>query len=225
MGSQKVGHNTATEQQQPVKLCWTGHFLISVHLIYICRIFQFLFTMAQFQALLWAAHSMPNIEENIWCNSVPIGQVKGSLHCKGGNEPSVQLLSHVWVLRQDTRPPCPSPSPRACSNSCPLSQWCHPTISSSVVPFSSHLHSFAVSGSFLMSQFFASAGWSIGVSALASVLPMNIQECFSLGWTGLTSLWSKVLSRVFSNTTFKNINSLVLSFLYSPNSLIHTWLL
>ena len=67
-----------------MKLCWTGHFLISVHLIYICRIFQFLFTMAQFQALLWAAHIMPNIEENIWCNSVPIGQGKGSLHCKWG---------------------------------------------------------------------------------------------------------------------------------------------
>ena len=100
---------------------------------------------------------------------------------------------------QHTRLPCPSPTPGAYSNS--LSQWCHPTIPSSVVPFSSHLQSFPASGSFPMSQFFASGGQSIGVSASASVLPMNIQDQFPLGCTGWISLQSKELSRVFSNTT------------------------
>ena len=102
---------------------------------------------------------------------------------------------------QHARLPCPSPTPGACSNSCPLSQWCHPTISSSAVPFSSHLQSFPASGSFQMSQFFTSGGQSIGVSASASVLPMNIQDWFSLGWTSWVSFQSKGLSRVFSNTT------------------------
>ena len=97
--------------------------------------------------------------------------------------------------------PCPSPTPDVYSNSCPLSRWCHPTISSSVIPFSSHLQSFPASGSFSMSQFFASGGQSIGVSASASVLPMNIQDWFPLGWTYLISLQSKGLSRVFSSTT------------------------
>ena len=99
---------------------------------------------------------------------------------------------------QHARLPCPSPTPRACSNSRPSSWWCHPTISSSVVPFSSHLHSFPASGSFPVSQFLASGGQSIGASA--SVLPMNIQDWCPLGWTGLISLQSKGLSRVFSNT-------------------------
>ena len=102
---------------------------------------------------------------------------------------------------QHIRLPWPSPAPRACSNSCPLSWWCHSTISSSVVPFSSHLQSFPASGSFQMSQFFTSGGQSIGVSASASVLPMNTQDWSFLGWTGWISLQSKGLSRVFSNTT------------------------
>ena len=95
-----------------------------------------------------------------------------------------------------------------------MSRWCHPTISSSVIPFSSCLQPFLTSGSFLMSQFFASGGQSIGISA--SFLPMNIKGWFPLGWTGLTSLLSKRLLRVFSNTQLENINSLALSFLYSP---------
>ena len=100
------------------------------------------------------------------------------------------------------RLPCPSPTPGAYSNSCPSSRWCHPTISSSVVPFSSCLQSFPASGSFsIQSQFFTSGGQSIGVSASASVLPMNIQDWFPLGLTGLISLKSKGLSRVFSNIT------------------------
>ena len=104
-----------------------------------------------------------------------------------------------WL--KHTRLPCPSPTPRTYSNSWPLSRWCHPTISSSVVPFSSHLQSFPVSESLAMSQFFPSGGQSIGVSASASVLPMNSQNWFPLGLTGLISLLSKGLSRVFSNTT------------------------
>ena len=99
------------------------------------------------------------------------------------------------------RLPHPSLSPRVCSNSCPLSQWCHPTISSSVVPFSSCLQSFPASGSFLMSQLFASSGQSIGVSASASVLPINIQGWFPLGLTSFISLLSEGLSRAFSSTT------------------------
>ena len=104
---------------------------------------------------------------------------------------------------QHARPACPSPTPGACSNSCPLSWWCHPIISSSVVPFSSRLQSFTASGTFPMSQFFASGGQRIGASALATVLPMNIQGWFPLGLTGLISLLSKGLSRVFSSTSLK----------------------
>ena len=101
---------------------------------------------------------------------------------------------------QHARLPCPSPTPGTCSNSCPLNQWHHPTISSSFVPFSSCLQSFPASGSFQMSQFFASGGQSVGVSASTSVLPMNIQDWFPLGWTGWISLQSKGLSIVSSNT-------------------------
>ena len=112
--------------------------------------------------------------------------------------------------------PCPSPTPGVYSNSCPLSRWCYPTISSSVVPFSSHLQSFPALGSFPMSQFFTSDGQSIGVSASASVLPMNIQDWFPLGWIGWISLQSKGLCRILSNTTVQKHRSSVLSFLYSP---------
>ena len=117
---------------------------------------------------------------------------------------------------QHVRFSCPLPTPGACSNSCPLSWWCHPTISSSVIPFSSCLQSFPASGSFQMSQFFTSGGQSIGISPSASVLPMNIQDWSPLGWTGWISLQSKGLSRVFSTPQFKSINSSVFSFLYSP---------
>ena len=103
---------------------------------------------------------------------------------------------------QHTRPPCPSPTPGVYSISCPLSRWCHPTISFSVIPFS-FLQSFPASGSFLVSQLFASGGQIIVASASASVLPMNIQDWFPLGWTGLISLQFKGLSRVFSSTTVK----------------------
>ena len=126
---------------------------------------------------------------------------------------------------QHTRPPCPSLTPTACSQSCPLSRWCHPTISSSVVPFSSWLQSFPASGSFLMSQFFASGGQSIGASASASVLPMNIQDLFPLGLTSLISLQSKGLSRVFSNTTVQKHQFFGTQLSLWSNSHIHIWLL
>ena len=102
---------------------------------------------------------------------------------------------------QHARPPCPSPTPGVHPNSCPLSHWCHPTISSSVIPFSSCPQSFPASGSFQVSQFFASGGQSIEVSASATVLPINIQDWSPLGWTGWISLQSKGLSRVFPNST------------------------
>ena len=112
------------------------------------------------------------------------------------------MSNSLWPYGlQHARLPSPSLSPSVCSSSCPLSRWCHPTILSSVIPFSSCLQYFPASGSFPVSHFFASGGQSIGTSA--SVLPMNIQSRFSLGLTGLISLQSKGLSRVFSNTTVR----------------------
>ena len=105
---------------------------------------------------------------------------------------------------QHARPPCPSPTLGIYPNSCPLSRWCHPTILSSVVPFFFCIQSFPASGSFQMSQLFASGGQSTGVSASTSVLPMNTQDWSPLGWTGWISVQSKGLSRVFSNTTVQN---------------------
>ena len=104
-----------------------------------------------------------------------------------------------WL--QNARPACPSPTPGVYSNSCPLSRWYHPTMSSSVIPFSTRLQSFLASGSFQMSQIFASGGQNFGVSASIPVLPMNIQDWFPFGWTSCISLQSKGLSSVFSNTT------------------------
>ena len=124
---------------------------------------------------------------------------------------------------QHARPPCPSPTPRACSDSCPSSRWCHPTILSSVVPFSSCLQCFPASGSFPMSQFFASGGQNIGVSASASALPMNIPDWFPLGWTGWISLQSKRLSRVFSNTTVQKHQFFGTQLSLWYNSHIHTF--
>ena len=127
------------------------------------------------------------------------------------------LFSHVWHCNSMdcSMPDCPPLSPRVCSNSYPLSWWCYLTISSSVVPFFFCLQSFPASGSFPMSQLFVSGGQSTGASASASVLPMNIQDWFLLGLTGL-NLQSKGLSRVFSSTQFKSISSSVLSLLYGP---------
>ena len=124
---------------------------------------------------------------------------------------------------QHARLPCPSTTPGAYSNSCPSSQWCHPTISSSVIPFSSCLQSFPASGSFQMSQFFASGGQTIGVSASVSVLPKNIQDWFPLGLTSWISLQSKGLSRVFSNTTVQKNQYFCTQLTSWSNSHIYTW--
>ena len=124
---------------------------------------------------------------------------------------------------QHTRFPWPSLSPRVCSNSHPLSWWCHPTILSSVVPFTSCLQPCPASGPFLMGQLFPSGGQSIRVPASASVLPMNIQDWFPLGWTGWLSLLSKGLSRVFSNTTVQKQQFFSAQLSSQSNSHIHTW--
>ena len=124
---------------------------------------------------------------------------------------------------QYTRPPCPSPTPGVYSNSCPSSWWCHPAISSSVIPFSSCPQSLPASGLFPMSQLFSWGGQSIGVSASASVLPMNTQVQSPLGWTGWISLQSKGLSRVFSNTTVQKRQFFSTQISSQSNSHIHTW--
>ena len=127
--------------------------------------------------------------------------------------PSDSLWPHE---PQHARPPCPSPTPGVHPNQCPLSLWCHPTISSSVVPFTSCPQSFPASGSFPMSQLFASGGQIIGVSASASVLPMNTQDWSALGWTGWISLSPRDSQEASPKPQFKSINSSVFSFLYSP---------
>ena len=126
---------------------------------------------------------------------------------------------------QHTRLPCPSPTPGAYSNSCPSSRWCHPTISSSVGPFSSHLQSFPASGSFPMSQFFTSGGQSIRISASASVLPRNIQDWFPFGLTVSISFLPKGLSRIFSSTTAGKHQFFGPQPSLWSSSLICTWLL
>ena len=141
---------------------------------------------------------------------------------------SVRSLSRVWLFAtpwttQLARPLCPSPTPGVHSDSGPLSQWCHPTISSSVVPFSSCPQSFPASVSSQMSQLFASGSQSIGVSASASFLPMNTQDWFPLGWTGWISLQSKGLSRVFSNTTVQKHRSFSAQPSLWSSSHIRTW--
>ena len=126
---------------------------------------------------------------------------------------------------QHARPPCPSPTPRVYSNSYPLSRWCHPIISSSVIPFSSYLQSFPASGSFPTSQFFASGSHSIGVWTSTSVLPMKTHDWSPLGWTGWISLQCKGLSRVFSNTTVQKHQFFGAQLSLWSNSHIHTRLL
>ena len=139
---------------------------------------------------------------------------------------SIQFLCHAWLWPQRLWPPCPSPTTRVCTQT--HVHWiCDAisTISSSVIPFSSHLQSFPASGSFQMSQFFTSGGQSIGVSTSTSVLPTNIQEWFPLGWTGWISLSSKGLSRVSSNTTVQEHQFFGAQLSLWSSSHIHTWLL
>ena len=158
-----------------------------------------------------------------------LGKSLGNINKIYAGDFIVQSLNCVYPLwphgLQHARPPCPSPNPGVYSNSCPLSLWCPPTISSSVIPFSSCLQSFPASGSFPISQFFTSGGQSIKVSASASVIPMNIQDWFPLGWTGWISLQSKGLQRVFSNTTVQKHQLFSAQLSLWSNSHIHTWLL
>ena len=133
------------------------------------------------------------------------------------------MSDSLWPHGLHTRLPCPSLSPGVCSNSCPFSRWCHPTISSSAVPFSSCPQSFPASGSFPMIQFFA-WGQSIGASASASVLPMNIQGWFPFRLTGLVSLQSRDSQESSPAPQFKSINSLALSLLYGPtHTFVHDY--
>ena len=150
-----------------------------------------------------------------------------SLHSISSDQFSPSVLSDSLRPRglQHARLPCPLPTPGACSNSCPLSQWCHPTISCFVIPFSSCLKSFPASGYFPVSQFFPSGGQRIGVSASASVLAMKIQNWFPLGSTGLISLQSKRLLRVFSNTTVQKHQFFGPQLSLESNSHIPIWLL
>ena len=179
MGSQRVGNNLATEQQHWVAGCHREAGT-TIKPMYGCCIMTW--------KLLW----IPLLTK-------PHTQMA---YIQDGRDTPLQLLFSCSVVSDSLQPyglqharlPCPSPSPGVCWNSCPFSWWCHPTISSSIVPFYSCLQSFLASGSFPMSQFFASSGQSIGASASASVLPMNIQDWFSLGL-------AKGLSRVFSSTT------------------------
>ena len=164
----------------------------------------------------------------------PRQHIKKQRHYIANKGPSSQFSSvqfsrsvvsdSLWPHEpQHVRPPCPSPTPEVYSNSCPSSRWCHPAISSSVVPFSSCPQSLLASGSFPMSQLFAWGGQSIGVSASASVLPMNTQDWSPLGWTGWISLQSKGLSRVFSDTTVQKHQLLNAQLSSQSNSHIHTW--
>ena len=154
---------------------------------------------------------------SVWLTSFSISSVQFSLSV---------MSNSLWPHGlQHARLPCPLPSPGACTNSCPLNQWCHPTVLSSVVPFSFHLQSFPASESFSMSQFFTSGGQSIGVLGSASVLSKNIQDLFPLGQTGWISLQSKGLSRVFSNTTVQKHQFFSAQLPLWSNSHIHTWLL
>ena len=150
---------------------------------------------------------------------------KIKLSILGGIQLSYSVMSDCLRPHglQHARLPCLSPTPGACSNSCPFSQWCHWTISPSVVPFFSCLQSFPASGSFPMSQFFASSGQSIGTSASASVLAMNIQGWFCLGLTGLISLQSKGLLKVLSNTTVQKHQFFCAQLSLWSNSHIYTW--
>ena len=152
-----------------------------------------------------------------------------SIICSQSHHSSVQfsrsvLADSLWPQEsQHTRPPCPLQIPRVHSNSCPLSRWCHPAISSSVVPFSSCPQSLPAPGSFPMSQLFVWGGQSIGASASTSVLPMNTQDLSPLGWTGWISLQPKGLSRVFSNTTVQKHQFFGAQLSSQSNSHIPTW--
>ena len=220
MGSRRVGHDWATElnwiewQMMLIFLKFV-YFLFSLFLLSFCVIFlnSLIYLTVLGLSLRIFSCSMHSFSCDMQ-DLVPWPGIKpgrDALEAQSSSHCSVQFSHSVvsdslWPHGlQHARLPCPSPTPRVYSNSCPLSRWCHPTISSSVVPFSSCPQSFPASGSFPMSEFFASGGQSIGAEALPSVLPMSIQDWFPFGWTGWISLQSKGLSRVsFSTTVWKH---------------------
>ena len=157
----------------------------------------------------------PVIDIHLGCSNILLSQFS---HSVLSNSLQPHGLQHSRLF-------CPLPTPGTYSNSCPSSRWCHPTISSFAVPFSSCLQSFPASRSFPMSQFFASSGQSIGVSSSASVLPMNIQDWFPLGWTVWISFQPRGLSGVFSNTTVQKHQFFSSHLSLESNSHIQTWLL
>ena len=226
--------------------------LISINIIYYLKPFPVPATLAFPPSFKQAANQNPSSLEpranaaTVWspvfttsfhCSLTTLSLPTHSYFLRDGESSVFSFLSSVQFScsvvfdslqphgLQHARIPCPSPTPRAYSNSCPSSRWSHPTISSSVIPFSSCLQSFPESGSYPMSKFFASGGQSIAVSALASVLPMNIQDWFPLGWTGWIFLKSKWLSRVFSNTTVQKHQFFGTQLSLQSKSHIHTWLL
>ena len=199
MLKQRVGHNWATELNWTLKYyatykIYTTYYYYNTEYIYIIymlhrihiKILLYIIYMYNRYYILYYVHIYVYI-----------------IHTHTSVQFTHSVVSNSFWPHglQHTRIPCLSPTPTACSNSRPSSRWCHPTISSSVIPFSSCLQSFPASGSFQISQLFTSGGQSIGVSASAWVLPMNIQDWFPLGWTGWISLQSKGLSRIFFNTT------------------------
>ena len=230
MGSQRVRHNLVTEQQQQpdnVPNSKSLTLIPSANSLLLCKV-RFLGPGDKDTDIFGhnsAYHSRKSTFSLNSSPSAPSGLIKFKKNWFQLLISSVQSFSQVWLFgtpwtaaRQASYP---SPSPGVCSNSCPLSPWCHPIISSSVIPFSSCLKSFPASESFPISQFFTSGGQSTGASASPSVLPMNFQDWLPLGWTGLISLLSMGFSRVFSNTTvqkhqFFSTQPSALSFLYDP---------
>ena len=174
--------------------------------------------LLQINSLYWSEFSLNSCFLNEKCNYSFLNQF-----CSDQSLSDAQLFATPWTAARQAS--LSMTNSWACSNLCPLSRWFHPAISSSAVPFFSSLQSSLASGSFPVSQFFASGGQSIGALSSASVLPMNIQDWFPLGWTGLISLLSKGLSRVFSNTTVQKHQFFSTQLSLWSNSHIHTWLL
>ena len=198
------------EQKEPSTRNWETWILILVSLFHAVTSGNHCASWARFSHLWIGRLSGPSVPASLSYSRCLVTSFlpRNKVHWYFNLPTSVQFSSVAQscpILQphgmQHARHPCPSPTPGAYSNSCPLSQWCHPTISSSVIPFSSRLQPFPASRSFPMSQFFESGGQSIGISASTSVLPMNIQDWFPLRWTGWILLQSKGLSRVLSNTT------------------------
>ena len=239
MGSQRVGHNWETFTSFFLDVCRAESlgFRLSLNAIpsnkpFLCHPTS----VGPYDSLSHHPNSLSSQHSSLWLSScifLPlfIDYVPSHFSCVqnfvilSSDQFSCSVVSDSLRPHesQHTRPPCPSPTPGVHPNPCPSIRWCHPAISSSVIPFSSCPQSLPVSGSFPVSQLFSWGGQSIRVSASISVLPMNTQDLSPLGWTGWISLLSKGLSRVFSNITVQK-HQLFSAQLSSPSSShIHTW--